>query len=206
MLCKQISLLLCVIFLFACRGRETNPSAGKQAAYSSPNPKDSIESAAQFFPVASYLMNEIEYVDSLPVGIVKYRSVGRKTDSSYISLDEFHGLASEFISPELNDSNFRKGFQESSFMDRSTSSATFFYKSLSPSQNIKRVDVVTAKGDVFDEVKSIYIEKQVKQGNEVVNKKLFWKPKRNFQIITVNEDHSDKQVPELVKVVWDNRD
>jgi hypothetical protein len=206
MLCKQVTLLLCVILLFACRGRETQPSAGNQLTDSSRNQEDSIESAAQFFPVASYLMNEIEYVDSLPVGIIKYRSIGRKTDSSYISLDEFHRLSSEFISPELNDSSFRKGFQESSFMDRSTNSATFFYKSLSSSQTIKRVDVVTAKGDVYDEVKSIYIEKQVKKGNEVINKKLFWKPKRNFQIITLNENHSNKQIPELVKVVWDNRD
>jgi hypothetical protein len=121
-------------------------------------------------------------------------------------LEEFHRLADEFVSPELNDSSFARSFKETSFVDRSNGNATFFYHSQDPSSEIKRVDVVTRKGDVYDEVKSIYIEKSNWRADTSLIKKLHWKPKRNFQLITVMSAGNRKSKNELIKVVWDNRE
>jgi hypothetical protein len=71
---------------------------------------------------------------------------------------------------------------------------------------VSRVDVVTAKGDIYDEVKSIYIEKNYRQQDSFLTKKLFWKPKRNFQIITMTSKDAGKTKNQLIKVVWDNRE
>jgi hypothetical protein len=159
-----------------------------------------------YFPLYDYMLNEIEYVDSLPVGIMKYSTVGKEKDSGYIQLEEFHQLAEQFLTPEIRDSSFAKTFKETSFFDRSSNNATFFYKTEDTASQIKRVDIVTGKGEIYDEVKSIYIEKNIPQAEGLVVKKLYWKPKRNFQIITVNEPGGSKLQNELIKVVWDNRE
>jgi hypothetical protein len=104
--------------------------------------------------------------------------------------------------PEINDSSLKKKFQETSFVDKSNGNATFFYKANDPSVSIKRIDVVTAKGDIYDEVKSLYIEREFRSSDSLLVKKLIWKPKRNFQIVIVDPSGKDK----LIKVVWDNRE
>jgi len=55
---------------------------------------------------------------------------------------------------------------------------------------------------VYDQVKSIYLEKRYDHGDTMITRKLYWKPKRNFQIITVKPSGKD----EITKVVWDNRE
>jgi hypothetical protein len=159
-----------------------------------------------FFPLADFIRGEISYVDSLPVGIKKFTTHGGKTDSTYIQLNEFHRLAGEFQSPELSNPAFERKFKETSFFDQSTNTATFLYTSTDTSTTVKRADVVTAKGDIYDEVRSIYIEKNSTDGKYNVTKKMYWKPKRNFQIITLTAAGSGKPENELIKVVWDNRE
>ena len=161
-----------------------------------------VKAESPYFPVYDYLNGEIAYVDSTPVGIMKYTTIGKVKDSGYIQLDEFHKLVSEFLLPEINDSLLKKNFQETSFVDKSNGSATFFYKPNEPSAAIKRIDVITAKGEIYDEVKSVYIEREIRNSDSVVLKKLIWKPKRNFQIITADPSGKNK----LIKVVWDNRE
>ena len=151
-----------------------------------------------YFPVYDFLSNEIAYVDSTPVGIMKYTTVGKVKDSGYIKLEEFHRLTSEFHLPEINDSMLKLNFRETSFADKSNGNATFFYKPTDSVTKIKRIDVVTMKGEIYDEVKSLYIER----ADSASVKKLIWKPKRNFQIVTVFPSGKD----ELIKVVWDNRE
>jgi hypothetical protein len=168
--------------------------------------QDSTETPQPYFPVASFLKSEISYVDSLPVGIKKYTSSGAKLDSAYITPEEFHRLTSEFVTAELEEKKFAADFRETSFLDRATNSATFFYAAKNPANKLKRVDVVTIKGDIYDDVRSLYIEKNEIKGDTSIVKKLMWKPQRNFQIISITTINGQKPKNELVKVVWDNRD
>jgi hypothetical protein len=188
------------IMLWSCG--EKNRSADAKSDSTKTTADTTTEAESPYFPVYDFLSGEIAYVDSTPVGIMKYTTIGRVKDSGYVHLDEFHKLVSEFQLPEINDSSLKKKFQETSFVDKSNGSATFFYKPNEISTSIKRIDVVTAKGEIYDEVKSLYIEREVRNPDSPVLKKLIWKPKRNFQIITV--DPSGKN--ELIKVVWDNRE
>ena len=191
------------LVMYACNESRDNP-ANENTAQSTADSTASDDSP--YFPVTSYLKSEIAYVDSLPVGIMKYRTSGAKQDSSYIKLEEFHQLASEFLAPELTDSMFRRSFNKTSMYDQSNSSGVFFYNTKDSATSVKRVDVVTGKGAVYDEVKSIYIEKETIAGTNAVTKKMYWKPGRNFQIITLTPDANGKLNSEQVKVVWDNRE
>ena len=189
-----------MFILWSCG--EKNRSADAVRDSTSVTTDTTAKAESPYFPVYDFLSNEIEYVDSTPVGIMKYRTIGKVKDSGYIQLEEFHRLTSEFQVPDINDSLFSKKFEETSFVDKSNGHATFFYKSKDAGTQIKRVDVVTARGDIYDEVKSLYIEKDIQQGDSSVVKKLYWKPKHNFQVITVRSPGKD----ELIKVVWDNRE
>jgi hypothetical protein len=197
-------LVIAGLAIFALSCNDNKPAATTEKP-TTPTAQDS--SARQpFFPVASFLKGEINYVDSLPVGIKKYSTKGRKTDSAYIQLDEFHRLAGEFLTPELNKPAFEKKFKETAFFDKNSNTATFLYTATDTANTITRIDVVTAQGDIYDEVRSIYVEKNVSDGKTNVTKKMFWKPKRNFQIITLTSTDEEKPENELVKVVWDNRE
>lgn len=188
------------LVITAC-GNKTEPST--QDSDTTTTAKDSIKTESAYFPVYDFLRNEVEYVDSLPIGIKKFTSSGKKQDSGYIQLEEFHTLAGEFLVPELYDSAFKKLFKESSFFDRSANTATFFYKTDDESSTVKRIDVVTQKGNVYDEVRSVYIEKNLLSGDSSFTKKMYWKPKTNFQITTISSAASGKSKSEQVKVVWD---
>src|SRR5690606_18539917 len=150
--------------------------------------------------------SEITYVDSLPVGIRRYRSSSLIQDTVWIERDEFHKLAAEFLPPEMEEGSFEEQFEETSFFDKGTETSTFFYSTENDSLNLRRVDVVTASGEVYDEVKSIYLQKVYSHGDSTIIKKLYWKPKRSFQIITQSSAGSQEPETELVKVVWDNRE
>jgi hypothetical protein len=115
-------------------------------------------------------------------------------------------MAAEFLPREITASQFENAFEESSFLDKSTNAGTFFYSNKDHGNPVRRVDVVTSKGDIYDEVKSIYIEKNYQEGDNFVIKKLIWNPKRNFQIITMISKGSGKPKNEIIKVVWDNRE
>lgn len=186
-------LMLALALTCACGERKEQPA-----------PETSKPQA--YFPVKDFLQGEISAVDSLPVGLMQYHSSANQSDSGYIDRERFHALAAEFIPESLDDSAFRQHFQETAFIDKSTGAATFFYGAKNIDQGLRRVDVVTAKTDTYDRVKSVYLEKSRDAGDSLVVKKLFWKPGRNFQIITQVTKKSGDPETELLKVVWDNRE
>lgn len=160
----------------------------------------------QYFPVWDFIRNEIAAVDSLPVGIMQYKTSAEIHDSGYIKPAAFHKLASEFLPEGINDSVFTKEFDETAFFDKSSNTATFYYSTKNVSLPVRRVDVMTTKGDVYDNVKSIYIEKSFTKGDSSVTKKMYWKTGRNFQVVTQASKGKSDPSTELVKVVWDNRE
>lgn len=199
---RPILMAAAIIVFYACGDKNQHPDV--KADTTTIAKKDTAAKPSPYFPVYDFIRNEIEYVDSLPVGLMKYTTTGTKQDAVYIKLEEFHRLADDFLSDELKDANFTRLFRETSFLDKASNNATFFYKPSDGSTKVKRVDVLTAKGDVYDDVKSVYIEKETTEGDTPVVQKLYWKPKRNFQIITIKS--GAKPSNELVKVVWDNRE
>jgi hypothetical protein len=197
-----LAAISCWSLICSCKN---DPQQTEETLHDTTAVNDSVSAPSPYFPVYAYMKSEIQYVDSLPVGIIKYTTVGSKKDSGYIQLEEFHRLADEFITSDVTDSTFAKRYKETSFVDRTNGNATFLYTTADPLAEIKRIDIVTAKGDTYDEVKSIYIEKRSQSSDTPVVKKLYWKPKKNFQLITIKTS-AGKSQDQLVKVVWDNRE
>ena len=196
---KYPVLLGAAIFLFACGDKK--PADTQSAA----PVKDTAATPKQFFPVMEFIKGEISAVDSLPVGIKKYTGSDEQK-FVYIKPDEFHRLAAAFTPAEISDSIFQNNFKETSFLDRSSNSATFFYSAKNDNSPVRRVHVLTVKGDVYDQVKSIYLQKNYRSGDTAISQKLYWKPKQRFQIITETTAGSAPPQSTVVNVVWDNRE
>lgn len=156
--------------------------------------------AKSYFPVRDFLLGEIRYVDSLPVGIMKYTTRNGKLDSGYIKTEEFHKLAEVFVVAGLDKAKLEEAFNESSFYDQSTESSTFTYSPLKQDSEIKRVDVIAKELNGYDRIHSIYIEKETQEPGTNRIKKLFWRAGKYFQIITPADSKGNNE--SVIKVVW----
>lgn len=186
-------LILAISYLFlACHNNDKKENTQKQ------------EGKKDFFPIADYIKSEINYVDSIPLGIVKYSIQNGKTDSIFIKTDEFNQLAQEFLPAELKDSIFEKNFTETSFLDQTTQLLTFTYSTKNTTIQLQRVDVLATPSNGFDKVKSIYMEKNFIRKDTSITMKMYWRAKKSFQIISILQPTNQQSVTKQVKVVWDN--
>lgn len=162
--------------------------------------KDSVSNP--YFPVADFLESEIQYVDSTPTALWKFITRKGKTDSSFIAVPEFNSLALQFLPPEIRDSGWERHFTETSFSDKTTRSITFTYAPRDTGQGVQRVDVLTTAGRRAQEVRTIYVEKSRRSGDSVILQKMLWRPKIDFQIVTLTKVKGKDADEQQVKVVW----
>ncbi len=170
-----------------------------------PPPADSTQK--NFFPVADYLREEIRYVDSTPMALLKTTRWNDRTDSSFVRPDEFHRIAGEFLLPDLEKEPFEKKFSENSFMDRTTGYLNFTYSALNKDLPLQRVDVVaipatTATGAT--QVKSIFLQTSASSGDTLIIKKMLWTAKKNLLIITSLQPREKPPVIRQLRVIWDS--
>lgn len=192
---KMILYGLMVLVYVGCNSAEVQPETSQI--------RDSTQDVKEYFPVLDFIRSEIRFVDSLPIGIMKYTTQDGKTDSGYIKLDEFHQLAQEFLPSDLNKEAFESNFSETSFFDNTTQYSSFLYASTRKNSNVSRIDVlVKPENVVYNKVKSIYMEKFSENADSAVIKKLYWKAGQNFQINTEIRTPKQEVATRQIKVVW----
>lgn len=181
-----------------------------QACSSDPkqSPEELVNTTADslppYFPVKDFLLSEIRYVDSLPVGILQYRIHNGRKDTSYITLDSFHTAAGEFLAESLDMPEFGKTYEETSFFDQSTGSNTFLYQSKNDQHAIRRIDVLSKAGVTYDEVTSIFMEKISSRGDTLEVRKMTWHPRKKLNINTSRTLGPATVSEEQLTIVWDN--
>lgn len=189
---KYFALLLIAAVIFSACGNHRDNNGTP--------PRDG---GKNFFPVADFIRNEINYVDSLPLGIIKYSTRNSRTDTSYIHATAFNELADDFVCEDLKPAIFENEFSESSFIDQSTQATTFTYSTKNTTLELQRVDVLATTGEASNKVSSIYLEKSIKKNDTLITKKLLWKTRKNFQIVTIREFSDKRPEIEQLRVVWD---
>jgi hypothetical protein len=156
-----------------------------------------------FFPVADYLETEILHIDSFPEALRKFTTRNGRTDTAYIQLPEFNALALQFLVPAFRDGSFEKQYTESSFIDRSTETATLTYSPTDKDLPLQRVDVVTVAENGVNKVRSVYLENRKVAGDSVIFQKLYWQARHQLLIVSLITVKGQRPVGQQVKVVWD---
>ncbi|MFI5153439.1 MAG: hypothetical protein ACHQET_08910 [Chitinophagales bacterium] len=164
------------------------------------------EEKKNYFPVKDYILSEIANVDSTPFAIFRIDIQNGKRDSAIIRTTEFDQLAKQFLLPELDSANLESSFTESSFLDQTTQSITFTYSRKNMLSGLQRIDVLASPDPGFDKVKSIYLEQSLGSGDSAMIKKMYWKARRRFEIVSIKTAGTHPEDVHQLKVVWDNRD
>jgi hypothetical protein len=195
--------LICIGVMFVAAGschRKEPPAQAQAQTQDASHPLDTAQK--NFFPIADYIRTEISSVDSMPIAILKYNIENGRTDSAFVSSPVFHQMAQEFIMPDLDSAYFEKNYLQKTFMDESSGLLTFTYSPLNNAQPLRRADVLI-NTEANNQVKSIYLEKTFSSGDTVIIKKLLWRAKKSFLIITSLQPPQKSAIVRQVKAVWD---
>lgn len=193
--------LFIVVFLSACHeGTSTASRDGRSD--SSRTTGDST--VRNFFPIGDFLQSEIAYVDSTPLAIRKYEEQNNKTDSVYIQQEVFNRLAAQFVLPELDPDSFQKNYQENAFQDATTGYVTLTYTPRDKEASLQRVDVLSTMAKGAGKIRSIYLERIERRADTLEIKKLYWKARQSFQIVTSWQVAQKAPIMRQVRVVWDS--
>jgi hypothetical protein len=189
------SLLILILIMVSCKNKEEVPA--QQTKTDSPEVKN-------YLPVQDFIKGEVRNVDSFFAGIKMITIRNGKTDSTFISPEEFHRLTAEFETNELSKEYLENHYEESSFLDHSTKAVTFVYSAKEQELPIRRIDLLTAETNGFDKMRSLFIEKRINSGDTTILKRLLWKAGKNFLLVTQKSVGQQQPQVSQVKVVWDN--
>lgn len=181
--------------ILSCKEKPGQTPAGTPTATTPDKP-------ITYLPVGDLIREDIRRVDSFAAGIL-LKKEGAKKDSSYIDIAEFKKLAQQFLSPELDSANFVKNFGQESFMDETTEMINFIYPAKDAGSIIRKVVVYIKPSLTIDKVNRIYIEKDLKEGNDFVQQKLTWVIDKYFYILTIRHPEKGDPITSVEKLIWD---
>lgn len=136
-----------------------------------------------FFPIAGNINAELKALDTLPVAIIKYTTEGDRSDTTIADKAELKKMAALLTSPDISSPELKKYYKEAVFMDNTINTVTMSYSTRSETPEVRKIEVMIHPEN--EQVKSIYVEKQARNGDTTITRKMVWTPKRNLQIITM---------------------
>ncbi len=155
-----------------------------------------------YYPIAGYIKNQIAYLDSMPLGILHYRTINNITDSLVIEKPAFNStVAAEFINSDISSADKMKDYKETPFLDAGTGTMTLVYEAESDRLPVRKIDVLLsiANSDVY----TLYVERFVPSSDSSVTQKMLWTNNKNCQVISIiNKPGSPEEII-VDHYVWD---
>ena len=189
---RAILITICTLTFIACNQK-------KELAPAVPVAQDAPDTAANFFPVTSFLKGQIYEIKNIGIAPVKKITIGGHTDSAYVKNEEFASAFADFLSPVIDTSNLKTLFTEKKFLDQTLNAFTFTY------------DPIEGKADSFafrhwdvyvtpetNKVERIYMIKKIAPGKEL---QLTWRTDKWCKIVTVNTSGTGS-VEKEEKISW----
>jgi len=197
---KKIFFCIAVLFaLFSCNSKTEEPSSVTET-------KPRTDSAkVTFFPVTSFLKGQLLVLDSLPVTVLQVKTVGKKTDSTWLKKDRIRAILQPFISQEITADNLTSFFKQTKFNDQTVEAITFTYDPvavLPDSITIRHWDVYIQPET--GRVKKVYLLKQVNKNDNKYTQQLTWETDKWAKIVTIlNKPDGSSEIESETKLIWD---
>ena len=161
-------------------------------------------SKVTFFPVTSFLKGQLLVLDSLPVTVLQVKTVGKKSDSSWLKKENIRPILQPFISQEINADNLTGFFKQSKFNDQTVEAITFTYDpiaALPDSIHIRHWDVYIHPET--GKVKKVYLLKNAEENGKKYTLQLTWETDHWSKIVTIlNKPGGNSEVESEIKLVW----
>lgn len=185
--------IACIFILFSCNNSGKTDSVAVER---------NIEKNQKFFPVTSYLKGEIYNIKKAGINPLKFTTINNQTDSVWLKIEELDTAVSEFLHPEINDTNLISLFTEKSFLDQTINAVTFTYDatiSLPDSMLLKHWDVYIDPQS--NNVKRIYLVKEISKSKTL---QLTWVSNKWCKIISIITDENGvSKIEKEEKLIWD---
>lgn len=185
--------IACIFILFSCNNSGKTDSVAVER---------NIEKNQKFFPVTAYLKGEIYNIKKAGINPLKFTTINNQTDSVWLKIEELDTAVSEFLHPEINDTNLISLFTEKSFLDQTINAVTFTYDatvSLPDSMLLKHWDVYIDPQS--NNVKRIYLVKEISKSKTL---QLTWVSNKWCKITSIITDEKGvSKIEKEEKLIWD---
>ena len=185
--------IACIFILFSCNNSGKTDSVAVER---------NIEKNQKFFPVTAYLKGEIYNIKKAGINPLKFTTINNQTDSLWLKIEELDTAVSEFLHPEINDTNLISLFTEKSFLDQTINAVTFTYDatiSLPDSMLLKHWDVYIDPQS--NNVKRIYLVKEISKSKTL---QLTWVSNKWCKITSIITDEKGvSKIEKEEKLIWD---
>ncbi|HLO81092.1 MAG TPA: hypothetical protein VK166_09045 [Chitinophagaceae bacterium] len=184
----RITLIL-MLFLSACSSsgsdEETNGDVNKT-----------------FFPIAGNINTELKEIDSLPIAVIKYTTIGDKTDTALAEKSELKNVSAMLTNPDISSPELKKYYKEAVFMDNTINTVTMSYTTQSDKPVVRKIEVMIHPET--EKVKSIYVEKLEKSGDSAYNRKMVWTSGKSLQVVTIANLPGQAESIKTEKYSWEH--
>ena len=183
---------LLMFLFFSCGDKQT-----KQAA-------DTTDNSSVYYPVNSYIRQQIKDVDTTPYFLYRLATVDNKKDSAIINRATFDTEMKMFLLPQLEEKALRKDFTEAAFDDESTGSITLTYTPKSKDNPVQNVSVLLDKDN--QQVKWIFINTLMSNSDSTVIQRIGWKGGKSCYINTSISYKNKAQTQRQLQFVWNDKE
>jgi hypothetical protein len=170
-------------------------SACKQGVQSSENDEDKA-----FFPIAGNINAELNEIDSLPIGIIKYTQLEGRSDTSVAAKQELRQVAQWMISPDISSPGMKELFQEDVLFDKTIGILTMSYTTRSDDPPVRKIEVRV--DPETEKIRSIFVERLDTSSDTLYNRKLVWVTGKSLQVITSINLPGEPETIKTEKYTW----
>ena len=137
-----------------------------------------VTDTTSFYPVASYINDQVKYFDSTGVSFSVVTIEGTKKDSTTHQLTAVMPMIQSFIDADISDSIQKINYKESVFRDAGTASLNINYTPINTSVPIRNIDILM--DDQTSIIKRLFIRKQFQTKDTTSTEQLSWKTNEGF--------------------------
>lgn len=189
--------ILCIVFSCNNKTEEANIVADTKP--------EADSTKVTFFPVTSFLKGQLLVLDSLPVTVLQIKTVGKKSDSTWLKKENVRPVLQPFISQEIGADNLTAFFKQTKFNDQTVEAITFTYEPLAALPD----SITLRHWDVYiqpetGKVKKVYLLKRLNIDGKNYTEQLTWQTDKWAKIVTIlNKPDGSSEVESETKLVWD---
>jgi len=131
-----------------------------------------------FYPVASYIKDQVKYFDSLGVRFSLATTEDVKKDSVTVQIAGIMPMIQAFVDADISDSLQKRNYKESVFLDAGTASLNINYTPINSDVPVRNIDILM--DEQTSVIKRLFVRKQYLNKDTTCTEQLSWKTNEGF--------------------------
>lgn len=158
------------------------------------------ERQSLFLPATTFVAAELAAVDSLPVVVLRHRSVGVQSDTALVPKPVFRELMESWFGKAFVEAPMQHSYKRKVFMDATLGRVTITCDTEDSTAAIQRLDLLM--DPETEHIRSLYAEKVTLTEKGKLIQKLYWSAGRQCRISKNLAHPSDLTAAENITYTW----